>query len=316
MLYDEQVQYIWDIRVDLREHLYPYLDANKSAQDNLYNLVDKFNKDFNSYVTDFSSYSKKFNTYSKNFDDFAYNVNTELTKLYNTLWSINDKLSDLNLFYYPSDDINTDYSLPTRQAWLSFWSTFSTKTFDEVLLDVHQKIEDEVNPLSENNQEAFNSNIELLKSETAYGSALELKDGIQAFYSNIAGASPTASLNVQLLPVDFFGSSIPAKTITIDFSWFAPYRDTTLSLWRFFLWVGYIFIIFKRFPDILSGAGLVTDLSTNGNITDGIDSSFYNITMDDDGNVLSATESHTYKVGNNTYRYNVHKDVNDPKNST
>lgn len=87
-------------------------------------MIDNFNKDFNNYVTVFSSYSTKFNSYSKNFDSFAYNMDTQLTKLYNTLWSINDKLADLNLFYYPSDDITTDYSLPTRQGWLNFYTSF------------------------------------------------------------------------------------------------------------------------------------------------------------------------------------------------
>lgn len=202
----------------------------------------------------------------------------------------------------------TDFKFDIKAGWHSFWSTFRYKKFDEVLLDVHNKIQDEVNPLSEKNKGEFDSNIEKLKSDTVYGSALELKDGMQNFYTNISGATPTASLNVNLLPVKFYGASVPAETIKIDFSWFAPYRDTALSLWRFFLWVGYIFLVFKRFPDILSGAGLITDTSTNGNMTEGIENSFYNITMDDDGNVLSATESHTYKEGNSTYRYNVRKD--------
>ncbi len=230
------------------------------------------------------------------------------------LMQIREVLRNIEKLYYPDPytsygDVPSSDVRDIKAGWHSFWSTFRFKKFDEVLLDVHQKIEDLANPLSENNKGEFDNNIERLKSDTAVGSALELKDSMQNLYTNISGANPTASLNINLLPVKFYGASIPAKTIKIDFSWFAPYRETTLSLWRFFLWVSYIFLVFKRFPDIISGAGLITDTSTNGNMTEGIENSYYNITMDDDGNVLSATESHTYKEGNNTYRYNVRKDV-------
>ena len=197
--------------------------------------------------------------------------------------------------------------------WYHFWDTFREKSFDTVLkdtlLDVQKEIDNQVNPLSDDNKEQFNANIDKLKSETAYGSALELKDGVQTFYNNFASASPTATLDVKLLPVSFYGASIPSKTITIDFSWFAPYRDTTLSLWRFFLWVAYLFIIFKRFPDIISGAGMVTDTSGNGNMTDGSESILHSITVNDDGSVVSDIESRTVKQGNTTNRVTVKHDV-------
>lgn len=286
----------------------PALTSIKTSSENLDNLLGNINNNLTAFMTnfkDFSDITKEFQSTIKQYFDSA--------NLY--LMQIRDVLTKISQWYYPDPfvsypGVSLQDVADIKAGWHSFWSTFRYKKFDEVLLDVHNKIQDEVNPLSEKNKGDFDSNIEKLKSDTVYGSALELKDGMQNLYTNISGATPTASLDVNLLPVKFYGASIPAKTIKIDFSWFAPYRDTTLSLWRFFLWVGYIFLVFKRFPDILSGAGLITDTSTNGNMTEGIENSFYNITMDDDGNVLSATESHTYKEGNSTYRYNVRKDVN------
>ena len=231
-----------------------------------------------------------------------------LDKYYNLLFSINGSLNDLlNDYYIP------EWSGDLKFGWESFWSTFETKSFDVVLkdtlLDVQKEIDNQVNPLSGDNKEQFNANIDKLKSDTAYGSALELKDGVQTFYNNFASASPTATLDVKLLPVSFYSASIPAKTITIDFSWFAPYRDTTLSLWRFFLWVSYLFIIFKRFPDIISGAGMITDTTTNGNMTDGAESIVHSITVDDDGAIVSDIESKTVRNGNITNRVTVKHDV-------
>lgn len=286
----------------------PTLTSIKTSSENLDNLLGNINNNLTAFMTnfkDFSDITKEFQSTIKQYFDSA--------NLY--LMQIRDVLTKISQWYYPDPfvsypGVSLQDVADIKAGWHSFWSTFRYKKFDEVLLDVHNKIQDEVNPLSEKNKGDFDSNIEKLKSDTVYGSALELKDGMQNLYTNISGATPTASLDVNLLPVKFYGASIPAKTIKIDFSWFAPYRDTTLSLWRFFLWVGYIFLVFKRFPDILSGAGLITDTSTNGNMTEGIENSFYNITMDDDGNVLSATESYTYKEGNSTYRYNVRKDVN------
>lgn len=309
-MFNECLDYIYitpDIYFNLKDVIIPILKNFKTSFEHIEQILGIIKNNLADFLTSFESFSDTTIKFQKVITQYFESAN-----LY--LMQIRDVLNKISQWYYPDPFI--DYSNPSKQdvfdikvGWHSFWSTFRYKKFDEVLLEVHNKIQDEVNPLSEKNKGEFDSNIEKLKNDTAVGSALELKDGMQNFYTNISGASPTASLNVNLLPVKFYGASVPAKTIKIDFSWFAPYRDTALSLWRFFLWVGYIFLVFKRFPDILSGAGLITDISTNGNMTEGIENSFYNITMDDEGNVLSAIESHSYKEGNSTYRYNVRKDV-------
>lgn len=229
----------------------------KTSSENLDKLLGNINNNLTAFMTNFKDFSDTTKKYQSTIKQYFENANTFLMQ-------IRDVLKNIEKFYYPNSSevypgISKEDVFDIKAGWHSFWSTFRYKKFDEVLLDVHQKIEDLANPLSENNKGEFDSNIEKLKSDTAVGSALELKDGVQNLYTNVSGASPTASLNVNLLPVKFFGASVPAKTIKIDFSWYAPYRDTALSLWRFFLWTAYLFVLFKQIPSILQGFGLVTD---------------------------------------------------------
>lgn len=241
----------------LQNYIIPFLNNSKTSLEHIEQFTETINNNLTAFLSSFESFSDttiKFQNVIRQYFESA--------NLY--LMQIRDVLIKISQWYYP--DPLSSYSGVSQQdvydikaGWHSFWSTFRYKKFDEVLLEVNQKIEDKVNPLSEKNKGEFDSNIEKLKSDTAVGSALELKDGIQNLYSNISGATPTASLNVNLLPVKFYGASVPAKTIKIDFSWYAPYRDTSLSLWRFFLWIGYLYVLFKQIPSILQGFGLITD---------------------------------------------------------
>lgn len=241
----------------LQNDIIPFLKNSKTSLEHIEQFTGIIKNNLADFLTSFESFSDTTIKFQKIIIQFFDSAN-----LY--LMQIRDVLTKISQWYYP--DPLSSYSGVSQQdvydikaGWHSFWSTFRYKKFDEVLLDVHNKIQDEVNPLSEKNKGEFDSNIEKLKSDTAVGSALELKDGIQNLYSNISGATPTASLNVNLLPVKFYGASVPAKTIKIDFSWYAPYRDTSLSLWRFFLWIGYLYVLFKQIPSILQGFGLITD---------------------------------------------------------
>ena len=241
----------------LKNDIIPFLKNSKTSLEHIEQFTGVIKNNLADFLTSFESFSDttiKFQNVIRQYFDSA--------NLY--LMQIRDVLTKISQWYYPDPflsypGVSQQDVADIKAGWHSFWSTFRYKKFDEVLLDVHNKIQDEVNPLSEKNKGEFDSNIEKLKNDTAVGSALELKDGIQNLYSNISGATPTASLNVNLLPVKFYGASVPAKTIKIDFSWYAPYRDTVLSLWRFFLWVGYLYVLFKQIPSILQGFGLITD---------------------------------------------------------
>ena len=231
-----------------------------------------------------------------------------LDKYYNLLFNINSSFNDLlNDYYIP------EWSGDLKYGWENFWNSFQNNSFDVVLkntlLEVHQQIEDLTNPISENNKAEYDANIEKIKTDTVIGSAYDVKDGINNLYNNVANANATAVISVNTLPVSFFGMSFPAHTINIDFSWFAPYREFTLSLWRFILWTGYIFLLFKRIPDIINGAGMITDTVTNANMTEGSESILHSITVGDDGSILSDIESKTSRDGNVTNRVTIRHDV-------
>lgn len=263
LLFDEQVEYIYEIMLDLRENVYPYLENSKVAQDKLYSLIEKFNSDFNNFSTAFSTYSTNFNTYSKNFDSFVYSVNINLVKLYNTLSGINNKLSDIMESYYPTYYINTEYSVPTRQGWVNFYSSFSEFSFQEVMLDVLQQFEDLSNPLSENNKESFDAAITNFNENTFIGSANEL---ITTFPGELTKAltkdsSPLLQFKTASASNSYF--SLPARTFSIDFSWYAPFKGTADTVISAFIYIGFIIAFIKRLPEILHGAGIITDSYNN-----------------------------------------------------
>lgn len=265
-MFNECLDYVYvvpDIYTFLHADIIPALKNLKTYFSNLEKCFDTVNSNLLTINDNLNVFSTNFNTFSALFESYQTDVKIYLQTAVSYLGSMKKSLTGIEKWYYPQPyEAGIEYDeFNTLVGWRSFWSTFRYKKFDEVLLDVHNKIQDEVNPLSDNNKDDFNANIDKLKSDTAVGSALELKEGVQTLYSNISGATPTASLNVNLLPVKFYGASIPSKTIKIDFSWYAPYRDTALSLWRFFLWTAYLFVLFKQIPSIIQGVGVITDHS-------------------------------------------------------
>lgn len=180
-------------------------------------------------------------------------------------------------------------------GWRNFFSSFKEFSFQDVLLQVQQQIDNAVNPLSEDNKPAFDELTNSFKNDTAYGSFTEISDGISNMFNGITGATPQAVITVETLPVSFFGADIPATKINIDFSWYGKIRNEALYLWRFFLLAGYFFLLFKRAPDIIHGVGLITDLTSQSDITAGsAESITYSTTIDDNGDIINSKERHTY----------------------
>lgn len=52
---------------------------------------------------------------------------------------------------------------------------------------------------------------------------------------------------------------MPAKTYSIDFSWWAPFKGTADTLISAFMYLGFLIIFFKRLPEIIHGAGIARD---------------------------------------------------------
>lgn len=178
------------------------------------------------------------------------------------LMQIRDVLIKISQWYYP--DPLSSYSGVSQQdvydikaGWHSFWSTFRYKKFDEVLLDVNQKIEDKVNPLSENNSVAFEGAITNIKDNTFIGSANEM---VTTFPEELKGAlnkdsSPVLQFTTAGVSNGYF--SLPAKKYSIDFSWYAPFKGTADTVISAFMYLGFLIAFWKRLPEIIHGAGVM-----------------------------------------------------------
>lgn len=46
--------------------------------------------------------------------------------------------------------------------------------------------------------------------------------------------------------------------IVIDFSWYAPYKPNVDAILSGIIWINFLWNIFKRLPDIISGSGMIT----------------------------------------------------------
>lgn len=52
------------------------------------------------------------------------------------------------------------------------------------------------------------------------------------------------------------------KYSILDFNWFERYKPTTDIFISAFLWISFIWLLYKRLPDIVSGVGMVTEFSS------------------------------------------------------
>ena len=212
-----------------------------------------------------------------------------------TIFGITTEIRDSLVNFFNRFDSYFPANGDIFNGWRNFFSSFKEFSFQDVLLQVQQQIDNAVNPLSEDNKPAFDELTNSFKNDTAYGSFIEISDGIKNMFNGITGATPQAVITVETLPVSFFGANIPASKINIDFSWYGKIRNEALYLWRFFLLAGYFFLVFKRAPDIIHGVGLITDLTSQSDITAGsAESITYSTTIDDNGDIINNKERHTY----------------------
>lgn len=241
----------------LQNDIIPFLKNSKTSLEHIEQFIGIIKNNLADFLTSFESFSDTTIKFQKVITQYFESAN-----LY--LMQIRDVLNKISQWYYP--DPFTYYSDPSKQdvfdikvGWHSFWSTFRYKKFDEVLLEVNQKIEDKVNPLSENNSAAFEGAITNIKDNTFIGSANEM---VTTFPEELKGAlnkdsSPVLQFKTVAVKNSYF--SLPAKTYSIDFSFWAPFKGTADALISAFMYLGFLIILFKRLPEILHGSGVVRD---------------------------------------------------------
>ena len=237
------------------------VNQNKTVISKLSNIITNtdFLKELNLLLKDFKASFDSYSEYAKDKLDW---INVRLGDCSMYLGTIRDYLSKLTEWYYPQGNLaypnQSDYH-QMRSGWRNFFTSFAYKSFPDVLIDVHQQIEDKVNPLSPNNSEAFDSSINNIKDNTFIGSANEM---VTTFPEELKSAlskdsSPVLQFKTVAVKNSYF--SLPAKTYSIDFSFWAPFKGTADALISAFMYLGFLIILFKRLPEILHGAGVVRD---------------------------------------------------------
>lgn len=135
------------------------------------------------------------------------------------------------------------------------------KTFKEVLLDVYKTIDNTINPRSEDNAEAFDAALTNVKDNTFIGSAFTIADTVPNDIKNALTTDSSPVLTFKTAGVSNSYFSIPAKSYSLDFSWYAPYKgvgDTVISCFMYlgFMYLGFLVAFWKRLPEIIHGAGV------------------------------------------------------------
>lgn len=140
------------------------------------------------------------------------------------------------------------------------WFTHSIKsTFKEVLLDVYQTIDNYTNPQSEDNKVAFESAITNVKDNTFIGSVYEVVDTVPNDIKNALTTDSSPVLTFTSAGVKGKYYSLPAKSYSIDFSWYAPFKGVGDTVVSCFMYLGFLIAFIKRLPEIIHGAGVMYD---------------------------------------------------------
>lgn len=87
----------------------------------------------------------------------------------------------------------------------------------------------------------------------------DLEEGgehILNYFKTASGASPP-SFTITLS--DHGNFKLGNKTVTIDMSWYAPYKSTGDLLIAGAIWARFLWNIYRRLPEILHGAGMIAD---------------------------------------------------------
>lgn len=239
----------------LQNDIIPFLKNSKTSLEHIEQFIGNIKNNLADFLTSFKSFSDttiKFQNVIRQYFDSA--------NLY--LMQIRDVLTKISQWYYPDPflsypGVSQQDVADIKAGWHSFWSTFRYKKFDEVLLEVHNKIQDKVNPLSENNSAAFEVAITNIKDNTFIGSANEM---VTTFPEELKGAlnkdsSPVLQFTTAGVSNSYF--SLPAKKYSIDFSWYAPFKGTADTVISAFMYLGFLIVFWKRLPEIIHGAGVM-----------------------------------------------------------
>lgn len=215
------------------------------------------------------------NSWQSNFLSKIDSIDSELFGIYNSLGELVDNL-DIYFWWNP-DDWNlsetdnlsiAEYMSNAPKGWIHFWNSFNNMSLKDFIIDVHNEIEKSVNPLSDDNKVEFDKAMSAINNDTFIGSFNQIKDDyIPKILDSLKGQC--AALTFKTASASNKYVSIPAHTIILDLSWYLPYKPYGDMVLSGFMWLSFLWLLFKRFPAIISGEGMITEslLSLDENST-------------------------------------------------
>ena len=143
----------------------------------------------------------------------------------------------------------------------SIWAVWTAKTAAALPLDAAAAVElyiyyFKINPRSEDNAEAFDAALTNVKDNTFIGSAYEVVDTVPNDIKNALTTDSSPVLTFKTAGVSNSYYSIPAKSYSVDFSWYAPFKGVGDTVVSCFMYLGFLVALWKRLPEIIHGAGV------------------------------------------------------------
>lgn len=118
-----------------------------------------------------------------------------------------------------------------------------------------------INLFSVEYDESINSeyNLELGKVQQKFAFIENVKTAGTTVINKLTASSSAPSITIHLDNSSNLFSSLNGKTVTVSMSFWEPYKPIADKVISAFLWGFYIWLLLKRAPDIINGAGMITD---------------------------------------------------------
>lgn len=196
--------------------------------------------------------------------------------------------------YYPPWDSEFPEEIAIYNGWFNFFSAFGDVTLHDYIMNIVDEIERQTNPVSDDNKDNFEAALLRFQTTTIVSDFNKVSDAGNSVLEALQSASPTSHLYFTTLPATFFGVSIPAYSIDLDFSWYGRYREQAHNVLSAFMWISWLFLIWRRIPAIISGAPMDI-FSQHDDVPDVVSTD--HITVDDRGTVTSHSTVNRYSDG-------------------
>lgn len=120
--------------------------------------------------------------------------------------------------------------------------------FGNNLDNIFKKKDEDDKDNADKSAESINSSVDSIKSK--FGFVDNIKTNVDDMVSVI-----TDDTNIPKFDINVNSKYYNGKVIVIDFSWYADYRNYGDTVICMFCYLGFLWNIFIRLPDIISGAG-------------------------------------------------------------